>query len=63
MTEHRPSWPTDQPPQERGLFQGYGKPATREAVLAAFVAKYGYAPAHVHHTGGGWLVGPIEEKD
>ena len=63
MTERRPPWPADKPPKERGLFQLYEKFAILADVRLAFEHKYGYAPAHIHYTGGGWLAGPIREGE
>lgn len=63
MTEHRPLWPADKKPHERGLFQAYERFATRDAVWVAFREKYGYDPQHLVRTGGGWLAGPIGEGE
>jgi len=61
MTEHRPPWPADKLPADRGLWQGYG-PYTSEAdARAAFLAKYGYPPKHIERSKGAVLVGPIKE--
>ena len=59
MTEHRPPWPADKKPQDRGVFQQYEKFATEAAVRLAFLDKYGYPPKYVKQFGGGWLAGPI----
>jgi len=63
MTEHRPPWPADKPPKERGLFQLYERFAMEADVREAFLKRYGYPPAHVERTGGGVLAGPIREEE
>ena len=62
MTEHRPPWPADVPPEERGTYKLCGPFHSREEVCAAFEQKHGYAPECAHHTWGGWLVGPVREE-
>ena len=62
MTEHRSPWPADEAPQERGVFQLYERFALQADVRLAFEEKYGYAPRHIHYTGGGWLAGPIRQE-
>lgn len=63
MTEHRPPWPTDKPPHERGMFQQYEQFATEAAVRLAFLNKFGYPPKYAKQDGGCWLAGPIEEEE
>lgn len=63
MTERRPPWPADRPPQERGTYQLYGPFHSREEVEQAFERKHGECPRYAYHTWGGWLVGPIPEKE
>ena len=61
MTEHRPPWPADPTPVDRGLWQGYG-PATSDAdARAAFLAKYGYPAKSVKRDGGCVSAGPVGE--
>ena len=63
MTEHRPPWPADPTPVDRGLWQGYGVLTSEADARAAFLAKYGHPPKLVERTGGGVMAGPIEEGD
>lgn len=62
MTEHRPPWPADKEPKERGLYQGYERFASESSVRAAFLAKYGYPAKSATLDGGGWKLGPIREE-
>ena len=63
VTEHRPPWPADSSPHERGLFQGYDPFSTPEAVELAFTDKYGYAPQFIYYTRGAVLAGPIRREE
>ena len=62
MTEHRPPWPADPTPVDRGLWQGYGVLTSEADARAAFLAKYGYPPKHIERSKGAVLAGPVEEE-
>ena len=62
MTEHRPPWPADPTPVDRGLWQGYGPMTSDADARAAFLVKYGYSAKSVERSEGAVLAGPVREK-
>lgn len=44
--------------RHEGDFTAYAKTVTTDQARAAFEARHGYAPAHVHDGGTIWLAGP-----
>ena len=61
MTEHRPPWPADPTPVDRGLWQGYGPMTSDTDARAAFLAKYGYPAKEIHRDDGCVTAGPVGE--
>ena len=63
MTEHRPPYPADAKPEDRGLWQGYGPMTTDADARVAFLAKYGYSAKEIHRDDGCVTAGPVGEGD